>query len=278
MIFKFLHQIFYGKKASISVCILFYNKIDQTIECIESFTPSRIPIYVLNNASTPENRESLEILNKKYKQLTIIDSEINLGVSKGRNRLIRETTEDWLFFVDNDIVVKQKYTWPYRFLLAMKSEVDADAYMPLLFNKHENRIVDHRYLAIENGYTVVIDPPQQYTNIFPGGASIISRDYFNKIGLYAEEMFVGYEDFEMTLRALRKRQLVKAVKWHSVFLVHDHRYSSNVEDAESAAVRYSENKISISEKYVADTYNVKFHGDWRGWAREQESLLTREQK
>ena len=36
---------------AVAVLIIFFNKLDQTIECIESFIPSQQPIYVLNNGS-----------------------------------------------------------------------------------------------------------------------------------------------------------------------------------------------------------------------------------
>lgn len=38
-------------KVNLAVCTLFYEKLDQTIECIQSFLPPGVNIYVLNNGS-----------------------------------------------------------------------------------------------------------------------------------------------------------------------------------------------------------------------------------
>ena len=94
------------KKIDLAVCILFYEKLDQTIECIQRFLPSGVNIYILNNGSSPVSRNSLGTFCNGYKQIKIFDSNANLGVAVGRNFLITHTTEEWLLFVDNDIIIR----------------------------------------------------------------------------------------------------------------------------------------------------------------------------
>src|SRR6478672_4971911 len=94
-------------KPTVAVLVLFFNKLDQTIACVESFIPSGEPIYVLNNGSDPKDFQLLQQRFASFDQLRFLDAGKNLGPSGGRNLLIAASTEPWMFFVDNDITVKQ---------------------------------------------------------------------------------------------------------------------------------------------------------------------------
>jgi len=188
----------------ITVCILFFNKVEQTIECINSFIPSNVNILVLDNNSDPKQYKLLLESVKSIKNVKIIHSDVNLGVGPGRNILINSTKSNWLFFVDNDIVVKQS-----NWLDLFKEElIDSknyyDVYIPQLYSVHESSYVGKVVCAIKNNIAKILPINNYYTNIFPGGASIISRDVFIKNGLYDENMFVGYEDNEFCIRAIKK--------------------------------------------------------------------------
>jgi glycosyltransferase involved in cell wall biosynthesis len=91
---------------SIAACVLFFERVEQTIECIGSLLPSGITIYILNNNSSRCARNKLGEFCYKHHQVKLFDSDENLGVGVGRNYLISHTTEDWLIFVDSDIVLK----------------------------------------------------------------------------------------------------------------------------------------------------------------------------
>jgi len=90
------------------VCILFFEKVEQTVECIKSFLLSNVNIYVLNNSFSPLAQSILGEFCKNCKQIKIFDSDKNSGAKIGKNFLINNTKEQWLFFADSDIVVKTK--------------------------------------------------------------------------------------------------------------------------------------------------------------------------
>ena len=45
--------------SSLAVLILFHERPGQTIQCVESFLPSGVPIHVLDNGSSAEASEAL---------------------------------------------------------------------------------------------------------------------------------------------------------------------------------------------------------------------------
>ena len=132
---------------SLAVCILFHEKPDQTSECIDSFLASGINVYVLNNDSSASAREKVGTYCTPHKQVKIIDSEVNLGVGIGRNRLIEETTEEWLLFVDNDITMKTA-EWKEVVLRHIRKRPEMEVWLPKLFNVHEGDYLIHQFIHV----------------------------------------------------------------------------------------------------------------------------------
>ena len=65
--------------------------------------------------------------------------------------------------------------------------------------------------------------PYNSTNTFPGGASFINRKLFDRVGLYDNKMFVGFEDFEICIRSIRLGIPIKAYLVHIIELIHHHQ-------------------------------------------------------
>ena len=120
-------------EVDLAACILFYEKLEQTFECIQSVLPSQVNIYVLNNGSSPSSRQKLGQFCDNYKQITIFDSDFNVGVGVGRNFLVAHTTEKWLLFIDSDIVVKTP-DWLQRFTQHVSLHNDIEVFIPRLFD------------------------------------------------------------------------------------------------------------------------------------------------
>ena len=253
----------------LAVCILFHEKLDQTIECIQSFLPSGVNIYVLNNGSSPSARQALERFCNDYKQITIFDSDHNLGVGVGRNYLVTHTTEEWLLFVDNDITIKTQ-DWRQKFALYVSQYPDIEVFIPKLFNIHENRYVSYSSLRIIGNKAIhgvaIID---NLTNAFPGGASFVNRKLFERLGLYDPEMFIGFEDFELCIRGIRFANPVKARLIHDIELAHDHRQANNSEDKKAVLTRYDVHRHEASFNRVTEKHNIIFESEWKNWISNQ---------
>ena len=238
--------------------------------CIESFLPSTQPIYLLNNGSD----DSLwGTLKKKYhlnKQVTLFHSDINLGVSAGRNYLIKNTSEPWLLIVDNDITAKEPTNWYSHILQYLEKEEGYDAYSLQIFNKHENNYVKP-IKVVQNAKKITIETSEEpLTNCFPGTGSVVNRKVFVTNGLFDESLFVGFEDYEYALRCMHSSQgQLKVLHIISIELIHDHRVQKTKADKESVKVRYNENKIRESYTSMINKYQVEFEHNWEWWTRNQ---------
>jgi GT2 family glycosyltransferase len=265
-------------KVDLAACILFYERLDQTIECIQSFLPSGLNIYILNNGSSPSARQVLGRFCDKYKQIKIFDSDVNLGVAVGRNYLITHTTEEWLLFIDNDIFVKTK-DWLSRFKQHISLNPDIEVFIPKLFNVHENKYSPHPGIKIE-GNKAFLDSNDytDLTNAFPGGASFINRKIFKRLGLYDDKMFIGFEDYELCIRGILSKAPVKCRLIHDIELVHNHRRVENDVDKKAALVRYDDKVHKESEHRIFEKHNVYLCVDWKRWLTDQREKYLNKRK
>ncbi len=245
----------------LAIFILFYEKVEQTIECINSFLPSDVSIYVLNNGSSTLSRRLLGSFSKKYKQIKIFDSNANLGAGGGRNYLITHTTEEWFLSVDNDIVMKTD-DWLPRFVEHIFSTNKPEVLVPKLFVVHNNSYANPCSYRIEHQIafsdeTIMND----MTNTFPGGASFINRRLFNRLGLYDDKLF-ALEDYELCLRGIISGNQVKAKMIDDIELVHDHRPATNKLDRKAAMQRYNVSNVERSYKMITARHGItiKDHG------------------
>ena len=256
------------ERFEIAVCILFLERLGQTIDCIQSFLHADVPIYVLNNGSSPLSRKTLGEFFGSNSQVRIFDVEENLGVSRGRNYLIGKTAEKWLFFVDNDIVMTGK-DWKERFVKAATRFPDVEVFAPTLFNVHERRYQEHAYFNLISQRVSIENRLSGLTNAFSGGAAIIDRGLFERLGFFDEEMFIGFEDFELCIRALRKGCPVRTLIMPDIKMTHFHRSTDKKEDRGYASIRYDSERLQASFSRLCRKHDLILDDPWRPWIEEQ---------
>jgi GT2 family glycosyltransferase len=95
----------------IAVVILNWNGA----QLLEQFLPSVVAysdearIYVADNASTDT---SIEVIESKFPQITIIKNEGNYGFAKGYNEALQQVEEDYYALVNSDIEVTENWLTP----------------------------------------------------------------------------------------------------------------------------------------------------------------------
>jgi len=261
---------------TVAVCVLFYERPEQTIECVLSIAPSGTPLYVLDNGSSPAARSRLADACASYPNIRILDSSANVGVGPGRNRLIASTSESWLLFLDSDIVV-HTVDWKDRIIRHITASPDTEVFIPKLFNKHEDKLVKYHRLSLLGQRALLTETDSADTNIFPGGASFVSRRLFDRLGHYDDGIFVGGEDFELCLRGILSQSPVRARLVDDILLVHDHRRPVHHADIRSVRSRYDVTTIARSYERIRQKHGIILDDGWQPWVRRQaHSLLSRE--
>jgi len=285
---KIKNQEYNSKKVikDLAVYILFYEKLEQTIECIHSFLPSGVSIYILNNGSSSSARDAIGKFCDNYKQIKIFDSDVNLGVAVGRNYLIRHTSEKWLFCVDNDITIKTK-KWVHKFINYLSLYPNIKVFTPRLYNIRNNRYRGNiSFFIIGDIIIVKTVHDDKFLNSFPGGASIINRELFNKFGFFDDKMFVEYEDYEFCIRAILLGNSIKVMPIYNIELVHDHRQVKEYMDNKTILARYNLNSQKKSYNRIIEKHNLFLDVDYqigtfnlaKKMLKGNSSVLLKEQK
>ncbi len=264
------------RKPVLGICLNFFERLDQTIECVHSFLPSNMNIYIFNPGCSRSTREALGRFCDQYGQVTIFDSEVNLGVSVGRNYLITHTAEDWLLFVDNDVVVKTS-DWFEKFQTHVSAHSDAEAFFPRIFNVHEDSYIAPTSFRMQGNAVIYERKVVGNTiNRFPGCAFFANRKLFDRLGLFDEKMFIGFEDFELCLRGILSGNPVWARLMLDIEFVHDHRRAKSEPDRRAALSRYDYEVLENSYRRVVEKHGVHFPGDWKEWVALQRQQILNE--
>ncbi len=252
-----------------AILILFYNKLEQTTECIQSFLPSGENIYVLNNGSAVSDFASLQNRFQGNSQVCFMDAGKNLGPSGGRNYLIQQTKEPWLLFVDNDIIIRPAENWKHLLEKFLAENTEAEIVCPLIFNVHENAFMERLKLHINNGILELTPVTNHVTNFFPEGGAFVNRNVFTRYGMYDEEMY-AFEGYEFSLRCMQSQfGELKVFCTDSIELIHDHRFQQKKTDKDAVRSRYNVEKIQNSYNRLIQKHNVVFQHDWQWWTVKQ---------
>ena len=256
----------------IAILILFFEKPGQTIECIKSFIPSGCKIYLLNNGSSENATKKVEKFISEINHVSYFKLEKNLGPAGGRNKLIIESTEEWLFLVDSDITVSPG-NWIELFDRENKNDPGTDIFLPELYNVHEKSYAIHPLFVNENNHIKIKPDEVKRINYFPSGASIVRRKVLNVNNLFDPNLH-GFEDYEFAIRNLVSGEKYKIHKIKSIMLKHDHRFANSQDDKNAIKTRYSQEKLSNSFKYIEQKFNITFEHEWEWWNKKQIYEMT----
>jgi GT2 family glycosyltransferase len=216
----------------IAVVILNWNGA----KLLEQFLPSVIAhseeatIYVADNASTDT---SIEIIESKFPQITIIKNEGNYGFAKGYNIALQQVEEDYYALVNSDIEVTENWLAPI--LSFFDNEPNIGIIQPKILD-YKNKAY-FEYAGAAGGYIDQFGYPYcrgrmfdtlekdngQYNDdvdIFwaSGACLFIRKDIYRKLNGFDDDFFAHQEEIDLCWRAFNlgytARYTSKSVVYH----------------------------------------------------------------
>lgn len=190
---------------NVSVIIITHNNYSIIKDCLDSITSqlsSEDQLIVLDNNSTDGTYNLLQ--KNPYIDL-LIKENINIGISKGRNKAASFAKNEYLFFVDSDMIL---HKGTIQSLKKYNSDIIVGIYHNLgqglvwyreIKSKYlsKKNFVHCNYVTIENFYTM------------SGGFSAIKTNVFNELNGF-DSFFDGatMEDIDFEIRALNKNKTI----------------------------------------------------------------------
>jgi GT2 family glycosyltransferase len=194
----------------ISLIIITYNRPGDLLELLESISLQKNlsvlkEILLLNNASTVSYAPVEEFI-KQHPGLKInyILSAENLGVSGGRNKLMKMAAGELLLAVDDDILFREKDDLA-KAATVFDKPFFRDANTGIITFRviyHETKEVQQTAFPHKQ-YDKYKDQPFFLTSYFAGCAHILRKEVLTQTGYYPEDFFYGMEEYDLSYRTIR---------------------------------------------------------------------------
>lgn len=206
------------------VGILTLDRLKLTQRAVDSVlehTVGDVKMVFLDNGSSDGTIEYLDKLERKYSpDVTVLKSDVNLGVSKGRNQIFRHVISDydghfkWVLSLDNDCMVHGGYD---EAITRSIEETGASVICPRLiqpggkpfYNAHSGFLVDLGNMKVQLEYaddTKIGGDDPRVSERFEAdvilGTSAKAPEFFDKVGFYDEGHQIGWEDWSIALKTM----------------------------------------------------------------------------
>lgn len=224
----------YDKTAAprVTVIVLNWNGCDDTLECVEALRKLSYPNYnivIIDNGSTDGSEE---IFRKKFPELTVLRSDVNLGFAGGSNMGLRyalKSDADYVLLLNNDTVTAPD------FISELVRVAESDSRIGMLSSKiyfyDRPGIIWYAgasfhtgvgwgrlrgYNTPDNGQFNTVEETERAS----GCSLLATRELCEKVGLLDEKYFCYCEDLDWGLRARRAGFRIMYVPsskvWHKV--------------------------------------------------------------
>jgi len=202
--------------SKVSIIILNWNGLKNTIECLESLKKITYPNYEVILVDNGSKGNDADILKEKYKDyIRLIRNKKNLGFAEGNNVAIREVIKegksDYILLLNNDTAVEPDFL--DELIKCAKRHLNTGSIQPKMVFSWNPRFIDstgHLYsknsLAFNRGAYESVDKYNEENEIISccAGACLyrisalkdiaIEDEYFDK------DFFTSYEDVDLGFR------------------------------------------------------------------------------
>ena len=176
--------------------------IASSIESILSQTYENISILVLDDASTDSTLQILKNFEKENLNIKILENNLNLGLTKSLNILIKTCNSDYIARHDGDDI-----SHPRRIEIQMKEII-----------KHELDFVSSRAISFDGkrilpGWTFYL-PYRfllRYKNPFIHGTLLIKRESLRSVDFY-DENYLYAQDYKLMCDLLHLKCKYRVIK------------------------------------------------------------------
>lgn len=172
----------------VTVIILNWNGLDDTIECLESLKNITYPKYDVIVADNGSIGDDVKVLEEKYNSFArIIANGRNLGFAAGNNVGMREALRlgtDYVLVLNNDTVVDPQFLSELVAVAEKESRIGAVG--PKLYNYDNTDMPQLRRL-----YGKIGNAPEDMETL-SGTAFLVKRNALEQVGLLDEVFYPAY--------------------------------------------------------------------------------------
>ena len=201
-------------RVEVSIITINYNGLADTCALIDTipFNDESLEVIVVDNASL---NDEASLIAQRYPQIKVIRSPKNLGFAGGNNLGIRAAHGKYLFFLNNDTLLRPQSSDLSSLIARLESSEKIGAVCPKIrFSWDDNPIQFAGYtplsrITMRNRSIGFGEADQgQYDTARPtpyahGAAMMVKREVIEKAGLMPKCYFLYYEELDWSLMIRR---------------------------------------------------------------------------
>jgi GT2 family glycosyltransferase len=193
---------------SVSIVVLNWNGKHHLESCLGSlskldYPESKLELILCDNGSSDG---SVEFARAKFPQVKVIALDRNYGFAEGNDRAAQQAGGEWVGFLNNDMWVKA--SWLQDMLSALEERPEAACIASKIVNWDGSALdfvgggVNFMGQAFQLDYGKKDSPHDRFRRLLfaCGGAMLIQRELFLKVGGFDPDFFAFFEDVDLGWR------------------------------------------------------------------------------
>jgi len=215
--------------AKLSVIIVNYNNIKDTIECIESVLASsykNFNIILVDNGSKEEVYNTLKQRFNGYEKVILVRSERNGGYGYGNNigiKYAEKLGSNYFLILNNDVIIEPSTI--EKLIVHIESNTSIGIVFPVIFlhkNKKENQTnsIGGEFCVFgfsnDKGFNEdYSDIKNEINNKFfyaPGSCFLITSRVLKEVNYFDENIFLYWDDVDISWRVRLLNHKIHIVK------------------------------------------------------------------
>ena len=260
----------------LGIVICNFNKVDYLKGCLETLYKSNFEnlsydVIVVDNASTDE---SVKFVKDNYKEVILLENEINTGGSGGFDRGIRYAQEKeykYVALLDNDILLEENT------IINLLKYIKSNPNVGIVGSKICT--MDNQYILQEMGSFIDFDdkfnvktplkshkddetlPEVVKCDYVPACCLITTNEVLQKVGSFNTDHFIYWDDMDWCTRVKKAGYEVHAINSSRVF----HKMGASNHTNTFGVYYFERNRILFYLKYLPDTKVKEFTDSICNW-------------
>ncbi len=183
----------------LTIIIVSFNSAKIICSCLEKIDFSKHRVIVVDNASSDK---TVEVIEKNFPQVEIIKSTKNIGYGRANNIGLRATKTEYALILNPDAFIAEKDIEKTIEFLDLNQETALCG--PILLNSFsEQKAEIDKQIKIAKNNTIQEFQNHLSVTYIIGAILFMRMSIFQKIGFFDEDIFLYYEDDEISHRVVK---------------------------------------------------------------------------
>lgn len=189
---------------------------------IKKFEPDLLNrTIIINDASpSPDVHENLNALEKEFPGITVMHNAVNSGFAKTINKgikFLKKAKVKYILLLNNDVEICLPFCERVKKIFSADKDIAAVGNLLLYptgriqsagIGLNIDTRLPFEYEKMTPSYLAIMSTQPRFVFAVTGAMQFLRTEHLDEVGLYDEDFFLAYEDFEFCYRAWNKGKKV----------------------------------------------------------------------